>query len=181
MFIGFIISLYQFEIMSAFFWLSELTVLFIFILIVISLTFNTYFKKNFFFISNFNIQVYVYLLYILISIIFSVVDAQQIFLSNSTQLQFDFYEPINIFFKTDTYGLFLTFYTINNFEFLSLMFLILIVTIIIVNMNFILFSLSNISSFFKLFSFNFLFFFLKQQNLIKQNLQKQSFKTFTKK
>jgi hypothetical protein len=96
------------------------------------------------------------------------------------------YENISNFLQNDLFVFFVSYYTLNNFEFLCIGFLLLVGSIICVNLYIVNKNsrVQNYNSFLSIFNF-FLdmcgFYFLRKQNLIKQGNSKASLKIFLKK
>jgi hypothetical protein len=181
--VGICLSVLQAELFAAFLWLIECSVLFVFLLLLFFLNVkNIYVNINKFFFKT--IITYLFIFYIII---------------NNTYVLTDFYFNVSLFFIIDNYYeavfntiqndlfvFFLSYYLLNSFEFIIVGVLLLVGSMVCVNIY--LFNKNvrtqNNNSFFKVFNF-FLdfssFFFLRNQNLIKQGNNKASLKIYKKK
>lgn len=181
---GLVTCLFQAEVLVAFFWMGELTIIFIFIICIISIPHNSNLKKTFTFSSSLYTSSYIVGVYFL-TVIFSNDPTNCVNKStNYRNTKNDYYETLNNFFKTDLYGIFLAFYSENFVEFCILIFLILVCSILIVQFYSTINLLkvnpkSNMLSNLK-FLIKYQFFFLKNQNLKKQSLKKSNYKFFNK-
>jgi len=183
---GIFMCFIQVDVMVGFFWLSELTIFFVFLVTLISintgvlLTKSSFFYKNIYFFGLFSFFLTLFILPI------SSVSGNFVFSTNVEDFYIDFYESLQNYFKTDLFGLFLTYYSTNSFEFLAAMFLILIVSMIIVQLNSFISIFQNRKNFndfyfISFFSEFFDFFFLRRQDLGKQTRTKPSYKYFQRK
>ena len=96
------------------------------------------------------------------------------------------YECIFNFIQNDLFVFFISYYVLNNIEFIFIGFLLLIGSIICVNLHSVNKNtrVQNYKSFFNVFNFftdMCSFFFLRKQNIIKQGNTKPSLKIFFKK
>ena len=146
--------LFQLDLAVAFFWVSELTIIFVFILCILQTQLNAQINNFLFFSSR------IYLIYI----IFLFIYFYQLFFKNIFVTSFNFVEISDLILtlptynneshQTDLYGFFLMFYVVNTFEFLCLMFLIFVITLILIQLyTFILFkkNFNNLKTHFELF------------------------------
>ena len=178
--IGCFLCFFQAELFTAFLWLAEFTIIFIFMLILFYLNVKGFYNSSF--VNTYQNKI----LTIFFICFFSFFDFNQINnLFDYYVFYDDFYESVFNSTGNDLFGLFLSFYYINNFEFILVGFLLFIGSIFCVNfykLNVSLNSHKNIS-FFKFFNFykDFLsFFFLRRQNLNKQTNTKETIKFFKK-
>ena len=179
---GVAIAMSQLELFTAFLWLIECSVIFVFLLLLFYLNIkNLYIHTNKSYYSYFILLFYFMYLIILIpsSGLFLVNLSLYFLLDNS-------YESIFNLLQNDLFVLFISYYVLNNVEFIIIGFLLLVGSIICVN----LYTVNkntrsqNYNSFLNIFNF-FLdmssFLFLRKQNLIKQGNMKPSLKIFLKK
>jgi len=177
---GVSLSTFQLELFTAFLWLIECSVIFVFLLLLFYLnTKNIYVHTNKFFYNY--VFVVVYLVYICVICIKS----QQFNLTTYSILD-NSYESIFNLIQNDLFVFFISYYTLNNIEFIFIGFLLLIGSIICVNLYVVNKNsrVQNYNSFLSVFNF-FLdmcsFSFLRKQNLNKQGNVKASLKIFLKK
>lgn len=172
-FIGIFLNLYQIDILVAFFWLSELTIIFIFMFFLISLNYtivlNTLnnFLKNYFAIGFTFFFMYYFLMHLITEYNFF------LFKTNIFDLWEQYYDSINNNILNDLFIFFLIYFFFNGYEFLLLMFLLLLSTILCVKFNnfifqYKIFNEENNKLNLLFFENYFNFFFLRKQNLIKQ-------------
>ena len=98
----------------------------------------------------------------------------------------NFYESISNPIMNDLFGFYISYYTLNNVEFIFIGFLLLLGSVICVNLyqinkNSRVNNVTNSLSLFNFFQDFSSFFFLRKQNLIKQGNTKSSLKVFKKK
>jgi len=108
------------------------------------------------------------------------------FLSNTYPIFDDWYESLCNEFITDLFGLFLSYYYINSFEFLIIVFFLLIGSLICVNINKLnrLNRTASYGDMFLIFDFfkDFVkFVFMRKQNLVDQENHPASTRIFKKK
>lgn len=182
---GVYLSIFQIELFTAFLWLVECSVLFVFLLLLFFLNIKanyTYTYPNFY-----NQLVLLFFFFYLVSINhYSESDYDSIIDMSFYGLLDNYYEALFNPITNDLFGFSLSYYTINGVEFIFIGFLLLIGSVICVN----LYQMSknvrvqNYNSFLSVFNFfnDFTsFFFLRRQNLIKQGNTKASLKIFKKK
>ena len=171
--LGVFLMLYQLDVLVAFFWLSELTIIFIFIFFLISLNYNVILNTINKFIKNFYLiifsQFFIFYFLIIICTHFNFF----YFYTSIIELWEHYYETLNSNILNDLFVFYLIYYFFNGYEFLLLMFLLLLSTVLCVRFNDFLYQYKffenqkkNVN--FKFFENYFNFFFLKKQNLIKQ-------------
>jgi hypothetical protein len=183
-FFGVYILYYQFELIVAFFWLAELTVIFVFIISLMHLQSQTTFNLKIIFLKNYFLLFFIIFFIIMFYNNIDILNNFFLFINTSQDIHLTYYLYLLNVNNTDLYGLFLSFYLINFFEFLNLIFLILVVTLILIKFYSILLFFKNlyiISFFNNFFNFTFFFnfFFKRSQDLYKQNKERQIFKTFS--
>jgi hypothetical protein len=178
----------QIELFTAFLWLAEFVIIFIIILLFFYLNVygNINMKNKFYF--NFK-NLSIILVFVLISYHYNFISEIEFFIPiemNSIILWDNFYETIPNNITTDLFGLFITYYYINSFEFISVGLILLIGSLVCVNLNKIVrinkvnynYNFFILFDFFKDFS---KFLFLKKQNLIIQANSVPSIRIFKKK
>ena len=180
--VGIALSIFQLELFTAFLWLIECSVVFIFLLLLFYLN-----VKNVFLQTKellyYHIYICVYLIYIILTnqntgLFFAGLVIYHI-LDNS-------YECVFNFLQNDLFVFFISYYVLNNIEFVVIGLLLLVGSMVCVNLYLVNKNvrIQNYNSFFNVFSF-FLdmcgFVFLRKQNLVKQGNSKASLKVFLKK
>lgn len=183
--LGLYLSIFQVELFTAFLWLVECSVLFVFLLLLFylnikglySFTFNKY---------------YIYLVLIIFFFLSFCLNSWSEFdITSNIDLSFiyildNFYESISNPIMNDLFGFYISYYTLNNVEFIFIGFLLLLGSVICVNLyqinkNSRVNNVTNSLSLFNFFQDFSSFFFLRKQNLIKQGNTKSSLKVFKKK
>lgn len=183
--IGVYLSIYQIELFTAFLWLVECSVLFVFLLLLfyvnIKGSYTHTITQNYILYFSF----YVYLYILLLNSSFEsdsliLVDFSFYFLLDN------YYEALYNNVSNDLFGFLISYYFLNAVEFLFIGFLLLVGSVICVNLysfnkNTRTQNLNNFLILFKFFSDFTSFLFLRKQNLIKQGNNKASLKVFKKK
>ena len=183
--VGIFLSIFQIELFTAFLWLVECSVLFVFLLLLFFLNIKGEFVYTF-------TQVYAYIFSLLLFIYLLLVgkytdlDTTTIFVVNCYGLIDNYYESLCNNITNDLFGFSISFYFLNGIEFIFIGFLLLIGSVICVNLfqmgkNIRSQTYSNYLSVFSFFVDFSSFFFLRKQNLIKQGNNKASLKVFKKK
>ena len=183
--IGVYLSIFQIELFSAFLWLVECSVLFVFLLLLFflnikgtySYTFNTTYSYLF---------VLLFILYTVLISQYSDTDSNSILDMSFYGLIDNYYESIYNNVNNDLFGFSISYYFLNGVEFIFIGFLLLIGSVICVNLyqmnkNIRAQSYANYLSVFNFFTDFTSFLFLRKQNLIKQGNNKASLKVFKKK
>lgn len=177
------------ELFTAFLWLAESVVIFISLLLLFYL--NVYGN-----ISQINIKFYSYkyygllLLFVFFNHFYILPSEIEFFLplelTSANYLWDDFYESLWLDILTDLYGLYLSYYRLNSFEFIFVGLLLLIGSLLCVNIN--KFNrINKINSYHDLFLiFDFFkdfvkFIFMRKQNLVDQENHPASTRIFKKK
>lgn len=182
--IGIYLSFLQIDFFTAFLWLLECTVIFVFLLLLFFLN-----VKGYLFFTKSVIYTYIYI-FIYMYFIFIIDFREQFYWNNINILYFflidNFFEGISNYISNDMIGFLITYYYLNSVEFLFVGFLLLVGSVVCIkfNQNKKNVSLQNYNNFLKVFNFfeNFLSFcFLRKQNMIKQGNIKSSTKIFKKK
>ena len=179
---GVYLSMFQIEFFTAFLWLVECSVLFVFLLLLFYLNIKgTY--TYVYYTSYVYLWLFLYFYYILLSSN----DTYTIgyFSINLFGFLENYYESIYNPIMNDLFGFSISYYFINVVEFILIGFLLLIGSVICVNLYQFNKSvgLQNYNNFLTLFDFfnNFVnFLFLRRQNLINQGNQKASLKFYKK-
>ena len=184
LYFGLILSILQLELFTGFLWVTELTILFIFLLLCFYLNaegnFNYSNKK----IANF----FIFYLFVILLIFFNYGFTETTFLNvfNYIDIWDDFYEAFNNSLMTDFYGLFIIYYLFNSVFTLFIFLLLFICSVICVVLNKVskISKKQNIGNYLSIFNFfnNFTnYIFYRKQNLIKQNIRIPATKIFKKK
>lgn len=182
---GLFILLFHLDLSAAFFWVAEITVIFVFILCLLQLNIFSIINPNMFY-STLNYLYLFFFFFFLNYYFFKTTPSYFYYYFEISDFYKYYYDYLNDLSSTDLYGFFLMFYTINAVEFLLLMFLILIITFILIKFMSIILLVTNTNKnlILKDFKFSktfFNFFFKRNQNLFNQFNKKSSFKFFFKK
>lgn len=187
-YIGVFLSVYNLELFTAFLWLTECVIIFISILFLFYL--NVYGNIN---KINFNIYSFkyfgIYFGFFLFSslISFSHEYEDSGFLDLNLYLYWDdYYEALSNFRLNDTFGLYISYYIINSFEFILIGVLLLLGSVVCVNLNkfskdFKSFNYYDLLTLFDFFDDFIKFFFLRKQNLVDQENHIPATKMYKKK
>jgi hypothetical protein len=171
--IGLFISFFQMELFTGFLYVLEITAVFIMLIVMFYLNFkgNSTFNKNY----NFVICIYVLLTVLLFPTFYTECELYLPNLFNCIDIWDNYYESINNYYLNDFIGLYLSYFLINSFELIIMGFILFLGSILCIvifnlagftkNNNYILFK-NFINFYFKLLDF----YFLRKQNLIKQNM-----------
>jgi len=182
--VGIYLAINQVELFTAFLWLVECSVLFVFLLLLFYLNIKGVFVYTFY-----SYYKYICVCWTIVCITFlsnyTNTDSLCVVLSDSFSLIDNYYEAVYNIIGNDLVGFMVSYYFINGFEFLLVGFLLLVGSVICVNLyqmnkgvkNFNYKNFLNIFNFFLDFSS---FFFIRRQNLIKQGNVKPSLKLFKK-
>ena len=180
--VGIYLSVFQLEIFTAFLWLIECSVLFVFMLFLFY--FNVKGSFNYFFLQSYQIGVFSLFLFCLIQY-FDVVDLS-VFVVQPTDIVENYYESFNNCVNNDLFGFAISYYILNIVELLVVGVILFIGSVICVNLYQINLSVRTQSYFNFLVVFNFLvdfssFYFLRRQNLLKQGGVNSALKFFSQK
>lgn len=182
--VGVYLCVFQVELFTAFLWLVECSVLFVFLLLLFFLNI-----KGSYTYTYDNVYVYVLLIFILFGV--TIINHYSS-LDNNSYIDIDFFGILDNFYESlfnlvcnDLFGFSISYYHINSIEFIIVGFLLLVGSVICVNLYQINKSVKtqNYNNFLSLFNFfiDFTnFSFLRKQNLIKQGNAKASLKIFKK-
>lgn len=186
-FFGLFLGYYQADFFTAFLWLAELTIIFITIILLFYL--NVDVSKNKIDISQFKFYYIGLFLFIISSFFIYKNDSNTNFFFNHlnfVDLWDDYYESFLNDSMNDFVGLFFSYYSLNNFEFILFGFLLLIASLLCVSLN-LLFkkykqvTYTNILKLLKDFNSFISSLFLRKQNIFDQSLHTASTKSFKKK
>jgi hypothetical protein len=180
---GIYLAVIQIELFTAFLWLVECSVLFVFLLLLFFLNVKGIYYYNHigYFKSVFILFMLVYLLLLnplCVEDGFSILGTAFFLLEN-------YYEGLSNFICNDLVGFSISYYLLSGFEFLLVGFLLLVGSVICVNLYSVsrLVRTQNFSKFLNIFNF-FLDFttsiFIRRQNLVKQASAKAALKLFKK-
>ncbi len=181
--IGIYLAVFQIEFFTAFLWLVECSVLFVFLLLLfylnVSGTYNYVYNNTFIYI-----WVLLFLFFVLLST--SYTDSDSNYDLNFYGLLDNYYESIFNPIMNDLFGFSISYYLTNSIEFLLVGFLLLLGSVLCVNLfqtnkNVRVQSYNNFLTVFNFFSDFSSFFFLRKQNITKQGNTKASLKLFKKK
>lgn len=183
--IGVYLAIFQIELFTAFLWLVECSVLFVFLLLLFYFNVKGSYSYSYDYIYSYIILLLLFFYYISINI-YSESNTSFIVDLSFYGLIDNYYESIFNPINNDLFGFSISYYLINGVEFIFIGFLLLIGSVICVN----LYQMNknirtqNYDSFLTIFNFftdfsSFLFF--RKQNLTKQGNTKASLKIFKKK
>lgn len=180
-FLGIFLALYQLELFTAFLWLVELSVFFVFLLLLFYINVKGA-------LGFYKINQYYYIIFLIFSFCFfySFYESDCLDTHNLLFYGDDFYSAYATGVCNDFYGLFISYYYVNFIEFIVIGLILLVgslfcITLYNINSNI---TRNNYTQFFKIFSFfkDFVnFFFLRKQNLTRQGFSKETLKVFKKK
>lgn len=181
--IGIYLAIFQIELFTAFLWLVECSVLFVFLLLLFYLNISGVYNY-----SYANTYIYVWILLVLFTflLLMSVSDSDINYDLNFYGLVDNYYESIFNPITNDLFGFSISYYLLNSVEFIFVGFLLLLGSVVCVNLyqankNIRAQSYNNFLTVFNFFSDFSSFFFLRRQNTTKQGNVKASLKLFKKK
>ncbi len=185
---GVFLSFFQMELFTAFLWLAESVVIFISLLLLFYL--NVYGNVNQTNTKFYSLKYYgLFFLLFLFNHFYILPSEMEFFLPNNLNSSFlwdDYYEAFWNNIITDMYGLYLSYYKFNSFEFIFIGLILLIGSLLCVNIN--KFNRMNkLHSYYDLFLvFDFFkdfvkFIFMRKQNLVDQENHPSSTRIFKKK
>ena len=183
--IGIYLSIFQIDLFTAFLWLIECSVLFVFLLLLFYLNikgcYTFLYKQLFVYVFPFII----FIIYVLLNFYINS-DSFNIFGINFYSLIDNYYEAFINNINNDLFGFSICYYLLNGVEFILVGFLLLIGSVICVNLynlnkNIRSQPYNNYLTLFNFFTDFINFSFFRKQNLIKQGNIKASLKIFTKK
>ena len=183
--IGIYLSLFQIELFTAFLWLVECSVLFVFLLLLFYLNIKASYTYTYTFNYNYSIPLFAIIYLVLINY-YSDSD-------NVSSIDMSFYGILDNYYESyinnitnDLFGFSISYYFVNGVEFIFIGFLLLVgsvvcVTLYQMNKNIRTQSLNNNLTIFNFYLDFTNFLFLRKQNLIKQGNNKAAVKLFKKK
>ena len=183
--VGIFLSIFQIELFSAFLWLVECSVLFVFLLLLFFLNIKGDFTYTFSQVYLYIFSLFLFIYFILIS---KYTDSDSMYLLDMSfyGLVENYYEAFSNNITNDLFGFSISYYFLNGVEFIFIGFLLLVGSVICVNLfqmniNIRSQTYNNYISIFSFFTDFTSFFFIRKQNLIKQGNNKASLKIFKKK
>jgi len=180
--LGIYLSIIQLDLFTAFLWLIECSVIFVFLLLLFYLNIKGLFTQT-------NVFVYKYFVVITYIIFFIFILPKSTYNTSNLSLYFlldNSYECVFNFIQNDLFVFFISYYVLNNMEFIFVGFLLLVGSVVCVNLYSVNKNtrLQNNKSFLNIFNF-FIdmcsFVFLRKQNIVKQGNVKPALKVFIKK
>lgn len=183
--IGVYLAIFQIELFTAFLWLVECSVLFVFLLLLFFLNIKGVYTYTT--ITNYNYLLPLFLgIYFILVNYYSESDTNSILDMNFYGILDNYYEAVYTVVSNDLFGFSISYYFINGVEFIWIGFLLLVGSVICVNLyqfnkSIRAQSYNNYLTVFNFFTDFTSFFFLRKQNLIKQGNNKASLKVFKKK
>ncbi len=183
--LGLYLALYQVELFTAFLWLVECSVLFVFLLLLFYVNIKGFYTNNFIYFYVTVFLFWVVVLYIIDGFYYGENDNLNLYFYYYPMLD-NYYESVFNNNLNDLVSFNLSYYFFNVFELLLIGFLLLIGSVICVNLyqHMKTITRQNYSNFLKIFEFfnDFVTFgFLRIQNIIKQGNTKANLKVFQKK
>lgn len=186
-YLGLFLSIYNLELFTAFLWLTECVIIFVSILFLFYLNVYGNVNKN----NNIIYSFKYYGLFILFILLCFNINFYYEIESFTTfyQIYFywdDYYEALFNLKMNDLFGLYISYYYINSFEFIIIGLLLLIASLVCVNLNKFNRNIKSNNYYDLLTLYDFFddfvkFFFMKKQNLTEQNLSSASTRIFKKK
>ena len=183
--IGIYLSIFQIELFTAFLWLVECSVLFVFLLLLFYLNIKGFYTFTFNQNYNYIFSLCLFIYFILVNH-YSDSDSFCIVSMNFYSLVDNYYEALFNNVTNDLFGFSISYYLVNGIEFIFIGFLLLIGSVICVNLYIMNKNIraqvySNYLTLFNFFTDFVNFSFFRKQNLIKQGNTKASLKIFSKK
>lgn len=185
---GIFLSLYNLELFTAFLWLTECVIVFVSILFLFYLNVYGNINKNNIIIYSFKYYG-IFIFFLLFTFVFIFPSELEGFIFEELQIYFywdDYYEALFNNKMNDLFGLYLSYYYINSFEFLIVGFLLLVASLVSVNLNKFNKNIKSNNYYELLTLFDFFddfvkFIFMRKQNLVDQNISSSSTRVFKKK
>lgn len=187
-YLGIFLSLYNLELFTAFLWLTECVIVFVSILFLFYLNVYGNVNKNNVFI--YSLKYYgLFLLFFIFTLFFILPFDMENFINKELQIFFfwdDYYEALFNNKMNDLFGLYISYYYLNSFEFLIVGLLLLIASVVAVNLNKFNRNIKSNNYYELLTLFDFFddfvkFLFLRKQNLVDQTMGSTSTRVFKKK
>lgn len=187
-YLGVFLSIYNLELFTAFLWLTECVIIFVSILFLFYLNVYGNVNKNNIFIYSFKYYG-IFILFIFFTFLFVLPYEIENYINIELLIYFfwdDYYEALYNNKMNDLFGLYLSYYYINSFEFLIVGLLLLIASLVAVNLNKFNKNIksNNYYELITLFDFfdDFIkFIFMRKQNLTDQYTSSTSTRVFKKK
>lgn len=187
-YIGIFLSIYNLELFTAFLWLTECVIIFVSVLFLFYLNVYGNVNKNNIFVYSFKYYG-IFILFLLLTFSYLLPSEIENFLQKELLIYFqwdDYYEALFNNKMNDLFGLYLSYYYINSFEFLVVGLLLLIASIVAVNLNKFNRNIKSnnyyeLTSLFDFFDDLIKFIFMRKQNLVDQALSSTSTRVFKKK
>lgn len=185
---GLFLSIYNLELFTAFLWLTECVIIFVSILFLFYL--NVYGNSNKLNINIFSYKYYgLFFSFFFSSLIFIYPSELEYYLPlelNNVLIWDDYYEALNNNKMNDLFGIYISYYFINSFEFIIIGLLLLIASVVSVNLNKFNRNIKSNNYYDLLTLFDFFddfvkFIFMRKQNLVDQKISSTSTKVFKKK
>jgi hypothetical protein len=182
---GIYLSIFQIDLFTAFLWLIECSVLFVFLLLLfylnIKCTYGYTSNQN----QNYLVALYIFVYFILLNV-YSNSDNFCVVIINFYNTVDNYYEALYNNITNDLFGFSISYYLLNSIEFILIGFLLLVGSVVCVNLYAINKGIraqvyTNYLSVFNFFTDFVNFSFIKKQNLIKQGNSKASSTVFSKK
>lgn len=182
---GIYLSIFQIELFTAFLWLVECSVLFVFLLLLFFLNIKGSYTYTTAYSYNYIFSLFLLTYFILINH-YSDSDSLVLVDMGFYGIIDNYYEALYNNITNDLFGFSISYYFINGVEFIFIGFLLLVGSVICVNLyqfnkSVRAQSYNNHITIFNFFTDFTSFFFLRKQNLIKQGNNKASLKIFKKK
>ena len=183
--VGVYLSIFQIELFTAFLWLVECSVLFVFLLLLFFLNIKGSYTYTTSYTYNYVFSLFLLTYFILVNH-HSDSDSLSLVDMSFYGLIDNYYEALFNNVSNDLFGFSISYYFINGVEFIFIGFLLLVGSVICVNLyqfnkSVRAQSYNNYLTVFNFFTDFTSFFFLRKQNLIKQGNNKASLKVFKKK
>lgn len=181
--LGIYLSIFQVEFFTAFLWLVECSVIFVFLLLLFYINVKGVYNYTY---TTIYIYIWLYLFFLYLILINHYNDNDYIYNLTFYGIIDNYYEALFNPIMNDLFGFSLSYYLINAIEFLFIGFLLLLGSVVCVNLyqfnkNVRVQTYNNFLTIFNFFNDFTNFFFLRRQNIIRQGNTKASTKIFKKK
>ena len=185
---GIFLSIYNLELFTAFLWLTECVIVFVSILFLFYLNVYGNINKNNIFIYSFKYYG-IFIFFIFFMFFFILPYEIESFSQKELLIYFywdDYYEALFNNKMNDLFGLYISYYYVNSFEFLIVGLLLLIASLVSVNLNKFNRNIKSnnyyeLTSLFDFFDDFIKFIFMRKQNLVDQAISSTSTRVFKKK
>lgn len=187
-YLGIFLSIYNLELFTAFLWLTECVIVFVSVLILFYLNVYGNVNKNNIFIFSFKYYG-VFIFFIIFTFLFVLPYESENYIFKELIIFFNYDDYYSALFDNkmnDLFGLFISYYYINSFEFLLVGFLLLIASLLSVNLNKFNRNIKSnnyyeLTTLFDFFDDFIKFIFMRKQNLVDQAISSTSTRIFKKK